>query len=89
VDVGLSTVTRMAREDTRWFVIGVVVLSLVLFLVLPIGVLIAVDNEKRLGRAEARIDRKIKRLEKLEESLKEKDEKAAVPRPAAGTDNGL
>jgi hypothetical protein len=83
MDVGLSTVTRMAREDTRWFVVGVLVLSLVLFLVLPIGVLIAVDNEKRLGKAEARIDRKIKRLEKLEDTLKERNEKAAIPKPAS------
>jgi hypothetical protein len=79
----------MAREDTRWFVVGVVFLSLVLFLVLPIGVLIAVDNEKRLGRAERRIDQKIKKLERLEETLKERDEKTAVPKPAAGTVGGL
>jgi hypothetical protein len=59
----------MAREDTRWFVVGVVMLSLVLFFILPMAVLVAVDNEKRLGRAEARIDRKLKRLETLEENL--------------------
>lgn len=81
--MGLSTVTRMAREDTHWFVIGVLVLSFVLFFVLPIGVLIAVDNEKRLGKAEDRIDRKIKKLEKLELLLKERDEKTVVPNPAA------
>lgn len=72
MDVGLSTVTRMAREDTQWFVIGVVVLSAVLFLALPVGVLIAIDNEKRLGKAEARIDYKIKKLEKLEKELQSK-----------------
>jgi hypothetical protein len=66
--------------------VGVVILSFVLFFVLPIGVLIAVDNEKRLGRAEDRIDRKIKKLEKLELLLKERDEKAIVPKPA--TDAG-
>lgn len=59
----------MAREDTRWFVVGVVILSLVLFFILPMAVLVAVDNEKRLGRAEARIDRKLQRLERLEENL--------------------
>jgi hypothetical protein len=79
----------MAREDTRWFIVGVVILSFALFFVLPIGVLIAVDNEKRLGRAEARIDRKIKRLEKLEESLKEQNEKAVVPKPGNAAANGL
>jgi hypothetical protein len=62
----------MAREDTQWFIVGVVVLSFVLFFVLPVGVLIAVDNEKRLGRAEDRIDQKIRKLEKLEAVLKEK-----------------
>lgn len=72
MDVGLSTVTRMAREDTQWFVVGVVVLSIVLFLALPVGVLVAVDNEKRLGRAEARIDRKIQKLEELEKKLQSK-----------------
>lgn len=72
MDVGLSTVTRMAREDTQWFVVGVVALSVVLFLALPVGVLVAVDNEKRLGRAEARIDRKIQKLEELEKKLQSK-----------------
>lgn len=79
----------MAREDTRWFVIGVVFLSLVLFLVLPIGVLIAVDNEKRLGRAERRIDQKIKKLERLEETFKERNEKAAVHKLGTATADGL
>lgn len=72
MDVGLSTVTRMAREDTQWFVVGVIVLSIVLFLVLPVGVLVAIDNEKRLGKAEARIERKIQHLEKLEKELQRK-----------------
>lgn len=72
MDVGLSTVTRMAREDTQWFVVGVVALSIVLFLALPVGVLVAIDNEKRLGRAEARIDQKIKKLERLEKELQGK-----------------
>lgn len=82
MDVGVSTVARMAREDTRWFIAGVVMLSFVLFFVLPIGVLVAVDNEKRLGRAERRIDRKIEKLERLEKSLKEHYEKATNPKPA-------
>jgi hypothetical protein len=60
----------MAREDTRWFVVGVVVLAIVLFFALPMTVLIAIDNEKRLGRAEVRIDQKLKRLEKMETEVK-------------------
>jgi hypothetical protein len=63
------------------------VLSIVLFFVLPIGVLIAVDNEKRLGKAEVRIDRKIKKLEQLEEIYKERNEKAALSKLSpVGTD---
>lgn len=60
----------MAREDTRWFVVGVVVLAIVLFFALPVGVLIAIDNEKRLGRAEVRIDQKLRKIEKLETEVK-------------------
>ena len=89
MDVGLSTVPRMAREDTRWFIVGVVILSFVLFFVLPISVLIAVDNEKRLGKAEIRIDRKIKKLEQLEEALKERNEKAAVSKSGSNAADGL
>jgi hypothetical protein len=64
----------MAREDTRWFVAGVVVLSLVLFLALPMAVLIVVDNEKRLSKAEVRIEQKLKRLEQLEKRLKKEQD---------------
>jgi poly-D-alanine transfer protein DltD len=64
----------MAREDTRWFVIAVVILSLVLFLALPMSLLIYVDNEKRLARAETRIEQKLKKLEQLEKRLKKEQE---------------
>lgn len=64
----------MAREDTRWFIVGVVVLSLVLFLALPLAVLVVVDNEKRLAAAESRIERKIKKLEQLEKRLKKEQD---------------
>ena len=75
MDVGLSTVVRMAREDTRWFVIGVVILSLVLFLALPLSVLVVIDNQKRLSIAEARIERKLHELQRLEKKLKEAHER--------------
>jgi len=75
MDVGLSTVAQMARDDTRWFVVGITVLAVVIFLIVPIGVLIAIDNEKRLNAAERRIDRKIQRLEKLEKELQEQRDK--------------
>ena len=53
----------MAREDTRWFVVAVIILSLVLFLALPLSVLIAVDTMKMKAqvRAELREIKQIKR----------------------------
>jgi hypothetical protein len=52
----------------------VVILSLVLFLALPMALLIYVDNEKRLYRAEMRIEQKLKKLEQLEKRLKKEQE---------------
>jgi len=63
----------MAREDTRWFIVAVVILSLVLFLALPAALLIYVDSERRMTRAEIRIEQKLKKLEQLEKRLKEKE----------------
>jgi hypothetical protein len=63
----------MAREDTRWFIVAVVILSLVLFLAFPMALLIYVDNEKRLLRAEVRIEQKLKKLEQLEKRLKKEE----------------
>ena len=40
MDVGNSAITRMAREDTRWFVIAVVFLSVVLFFALLLSLLV-------------------------------------------------
>jgi uncharacterized membrane protein YciS (DUF1049 family) len=88
VDVGLSTVTRMAREDTRWFVVGVVALAIVLFFALPLSVLIYVDMQKRLGMAEVRIERKLKKLDQLEKQIKEANEKSADPVKPSGS-NGM
>jgi biopolymer transport protein ExbB/TolQ len=67
----------MAREDTRWFIVGVIVLSMVLFFALPMSVLVYVDMQKRLSMAEVRIERKLKRMEQLENKLKEANEKPA------------
>jgi hypothetical protein len=46
----------------------------VLFLALPMALLITVDNEKRLSRAESRIEQKLKRLEQLEKRFKKEQE---------------
>jgi hypothetical protein len=64
----------MAREDTQWFIVAVVILSLVLFLALPAAMLIYVDSERRMTRAEIRIEQKLKKLEQLEKRLKEKED---------------
>jgi hypothetical protein len=55
-------------------VAAVVVLSLVLFLVLPLSAFIVTDNEKRLSRAEARIDKKLEELKRLEKKLKKEQD---------------
>ena len=67
VDVGLSTVTQMARDDTRWFVVGVVVLSLVIMLALPITVLLIIDDLKM----KSEIKYEIKQMRKLKKELEE------------------
>lgn len=66
MDVGLSTVTRMAREDTQWFVIGVIALSFVLFLALPISALIYIDHM----RVRAEVQQEIRNLKKLKQQLR-------------------
>jgi hypothetical protein len=66
--VGNAAIARMAREDTRWFVVAVIVLSLVLFLALPLSVLIAVDTMKMKAQVRAEL-REIKQLKReLKES---------------------
>jgi len=57
----------MAREDTRWFIVAVVVLSLVLFLALPMSLLILVDTE----RMKADVRQEIRQLKKLKQEVKE------------------
>ena len=68
LDVGNDAIARMAREDSRWFAAAVIVLSLIIFLALPLSVLIAVDTLKM--KAEVRAE--LKQLKQLKESLKEK-----------------
>jgi len=55
-----------------------VVLSLVLFFALPMSLLIYVDMQKRLNMAEIRIERKLKKIDELERTLKE-SQKEKVP----------
>lgn len=72
----------MAREDTRWFIVAVVILSLVLFLALPMALLVLVDTERM--KAEVRYE--TKQLRKLRKELKEQNEKAAATKPTSDSD---
>lgn len=54
------------------------VLSIVLFFALPMSLLIYVDMQKRLNMAEIRIERKLKKIDELERTLKE-SQKEKVP----------
>ena len=83
MDVGLNAVARMAREDTRWFVVGVVTLSIVLFLALPVSMLVVIDYMKL--RAEMQYE--IRQIRKLKQELKGKNEKADTTKPVA--DSGM
>ena len=74
----------MAREDTKWFIAAVVVLSLVLFLALPLSMLIYVDTAKM--QAEVRYE--VKQLKRLRQELREQNEKATTAKPASDP-NGL
>lgn len=73
----------MAREDTRWFVAGVVVMAIVLFLALPISALVVVDYLK----LKSEMQYEIRQLKKLKKELRETHEKAVADKPAA--DGGM
>lgn len=60
----------MAREDTRWFIVAVVILSLVLFLALPLSMLIYVDT----ARMQAEVRKEVKEMKRLRAELKPKKE---------------
>ena len=70
MDVGHSAIARMAREDTRWFVVAVVILSLVLFLALPMSLLVLVETEKM----KSEIKYEVKQLKKLKAELRKMKE---------------
>jgi len=64
----------MAREDTRWFVAGVVIMSIVLFLALPVSFLVVIDYMK----LKSEMQYEIRQLKKLKKELKENHEKTTV-----------
>jgi uncharacterized membrane protein (DUF106 family) len=55
----------MAREDTRWFVAGVVILSIVLFLALPISMLVVIDYMKMKAEMKTEIREMKKEIRKV------------------------
>jgi uncharacterized membrane protein (DUF106 family) len=57
----------MAREDTKWFIVAVVILSMVLFLALPMSLLILVDTE----RMKAEVRQEVRQLKRLKQEVKE------------------
>ncbi len=70
VDLGNAAISRMAREDTRWFIAAVVVLSLVLFLALPLSMLLVVDHMRLQSQIKAEIRAEKRELQKLKEEIK-------------------
>lgn len=79
--MGADAVARMAREDTRWFAIAVVILSLVLFLALPITALIYVATEKRLTKQDVEIRKQGKELKELRREIKDGTDTKRVGNP--------
>lgn len=79
--MGADAVARMAREDTRWFAIAVVILSLVLFLALPITALIYVATEKRLTKQDVEIRKQGKELKELRREIKDVTDTKRVGNP--------
>ena len=56
----------MAREDTKWFIAGVIILSIVLFLALPISMLVVIDYMKM----KSEMKHEIKEVRKLKEEVR-------------------
>lgn len=69
----------MAREDTRWFVVGIVALALVFLLALPLSLLILSDDLKLRAeiRAEIKQNKKLRaELERMQQQLKEQEQRS-------------
>jgi hypothetical protein len=69
----------MAREDTRWFVVGIVALSLVFLLALPLSLLILMDDMKLRAeiRAEVKQNKRLRAdLERMQQQLREQEQRS-------------
>lgn len=65
----------MAREDTRWFILAVVVLSVVLFMALPFSMLILVDHMRMQAEIKAEVKSEMKKMRELRKRLEEEASK--------------
>ena len=79
LDVGHAAIARMAREDTRWFVVAVVILSLVLFLALPLSLLVLVETVKM----KSDVQYEVRQMKKLRQDMKEQYAKPSLVVPAS------
>ena len=79
MDVGNAAIARMAREDTRWFVVAVVILSLVLFLALPLSLLVLVETVKM----KSDVQYEVRQMKKLRQDMKEQYAKPSPVVPAS------
>jgi hypothetical protein len=70
----------MAREDTRWFVVGVVTLSIVLFLALPVAMLVVIDYM----RLRAEMQYEVRQVRKLKDELRREVKYVANSRRDSG-----
>jgi hypothetical protein len=65
----------MAREDTRWFIAAVVLLSVVLFFALPMSMLFVIDHMRLQSQLKAEI-REVQKLRKSLSTERKHDERA-------------
>lgn len=72
----------MAREDTKWFIAAVVVLSLVLFLALPLSMLIYVETAKM----QSEIRYEVRQLKRLKQEVRKQNEKDTAAKSADDAD---
>lgn len=85
MDVGANAIAKMAREDTRWFIFAVVVLSAVLFFALPLAFIIYIDA----AQMQAQVRYELKQLKKLKSEIKERHEKPSVDRSVDAPNDGV
>jgi hypothetical protein len=64
----------MARNDTAWFRVTVIILAIAIFLALPLAVLIWTKAEKRATRQDAIIDQQNRKIANLEKKMAKGDD---------------